>query len=81
MKKPTAPWRRAPPPSAGAVQVVIEFDNLAGLNTLAELGVFTEEDIDELIELANASRKPEILSYLMNYKNAEIGIAETDYEL
>lgn len=43
--------------------------------------MFTEEDIDELIELANASRKPEILSYLMNYKNAEIGIAETDYEL
>lgn len=43
--------------------------------------MFTWEDIDELIELANAFRKPEILSYLVNYKNAEIGIAETDYEL
>ena len=67
--------------AAGAVQIVIEFENLAGLNTLAELGVFTGENIDELIELANASRKPEILSCLMNYKNAEIGITETDYEL
>lgn len=67
--------------AAGAVQIVIEFDNLAGLNALAELGVFTGENIDELIELANASRKPEILSCLMNYKNAKIGITETDYEL
>lgn len=67
--------------AARAVRTVIEFDGLAGLNTLAELGVFTGENIDELIELANASRKPEILSCLMNYKNAEIGITETDYEL
>lgn len=64
-----------------AVKIVIEFDDLAGLNTLAELGVFTGENIDASIELANSTRKPEILSYLMNYKNAEIGIAETDYEL
>lgn len=67
--------------AAGAVQTVIEFDDLAGLNTLAELRVFTGENVDGLIELANSARKPEILSYLMNYKNAEIGITETDYEL
>lgn len=67
--------------AAGAAEIVIEYDDLAGLNTLAELGVFTGENIDGLIELANASRKPEILSCLMNYKNAEIGITETNYEL
>lgn len=67
--------------AAEAVKIVIEFDDLAGLNTLAELGVFTGENIDASIELANSTRKPEILSYLMNYKNAEIGITETDYEL
>lgn len=67
--------------AAGAVEVVIKFDDLAGLNTLAELGVFTGENIDKSIELANAARKPEVLSYLMNYKNAHIGITETDYEL
>lgn len=67
--------------AAGAVEIVIEFDDLEGLNTLAELGLFTGENIDGLIELANASRKPEILSYLMNYKNAHIGITETDYDL
>ena len=67
--------------AAGAVEVVIEFDDLAGLNTLAELGIFTGENIDKSIELANSARKPEVLSYLMNYKNAHIGITETDYEL
>lgn len=67
--------------AAGALQTVIEFDDLAGLNTLAELKVFTGENVDGLIELANSARKPEILSYLLNYKNAEIGITETDYEL
>ena len=65
----------------GAVRIVIEFGNLEGLNTLAELGVFSGENIDESIELANSTRKPEILSFLMNYKNAETGITETDYEL
>ena len=67
--------------AAGAVEVVIKFDDLAGLNTLAELGVFTGENIDESIELANSARKPEVLSYLMDYKNAHISITETDYEL
>ena len=67
--------------AAGAVEVVIEFDDLAGLNTLAELGVFTGENIDKSIELANSAQKPEVLSYLMNYKNVHIGITETDYEL
>ena len=67
--------------AAGAVKIVIEFDDLEGLNTLAEVGVFTGENIDESIELANSARTPEILSYLMNYKNANIGITETDYEL
>ena len=48
---------------------------------LAELGVFTGENIDQVVELANASKKPEIVGYLMNYKNASIGFTETDYEL
>lgn len=64
-----------------AVQIVVEFDDLAGLTVLAELGVFTGENIDQVVELANASKKPEIVGYLMNYKNASIGFRETDYEL
>lgn len=64
-----------------AVQTVVEFDDLAGLTVLAELGVFTGENIDQVVELANASKKPEIVGYLMNYKNASIGFTETDYEL
>lgn len=64
-----------------AVEAVIANDDLAGLNTLAELKIFTGENIDACIELANTARKPEVLSFLLNYKNASIGITEADYEL
>ncbi|MBO4831978.1 MAG: hypothetical protein J5569_05895 [Oscillospiraceae bacterium] len=64
-----------------AVEVVVEFDDLSGLNTLAELGVFTGRNIDQVIDLANRSEQAEILSYLMNYKNTKIGIFDTDYDL
>lgn len=64
-----------------AVEVVVEFDDLDGLNTLAELDVFTADNIDGIIEIANKAKKPEIVGYLMNYKNANIGIVEDDYEL
>lgn len=64
-----------------AVEIFVEFDDLSGLNTLAELEIFTGKNIDQMIELANKAEKPEILSYLMNYKNAHIGITEEDYDL
>lgn len=67
-----------------AVEVVVEFDDLAGLNMLAELGVFTGQNIDSVIELANSSRQADILSYLLNYKNSQFGISDNagdDYEL
>lgn len=64
-----------------AVRIVVEFDDLAGLTVLAELGVFTGKNIDLVVELANALEKPEIVGYMMNYKNASIGFTETDYEL
>lgn len=64
-----------------AVKTVVEFDELESLSALAELGLFTQSNIDELIELANRANKPELLSYLMNYKNSHIGISEEDYEL
>ncbi len=67
-----------------AIEVVVEFDDLAGLNMLAELGVFTGQNIDGIIELANQSRQTDILSYLLNYKNSQLGISDTtgdDYEL
>ena len=67
--------------AAAAVKTVIEFDDLSGLNTLAEIEVFTGENIDQVIELANQAGKAEILGYLMNYKNSRIGISEEDYEL
>ena len=64
-----------------AVNVVVEFDDLAGLNMLAELGVFTGQNIDSVIELANQSRQPDILSYLLNYKNTHLAMNENQDDL
>ena len=64
-----------------AVEVVVEYDDWAGLNTLAELGIFTGQNIDDIIEFANRTQKTELLSYLMNYKNSKIGITAEDYDL
>lgn len=64
-----------------AVEIVVEYDDLSGLNTLAELNIFTGKNIDQIIDLANKAKKTEILSFLMNYKNAKIGIEEDDYDL
>lgn len=64
-----------------AVEVVVVQDNLAGLHTLTEFGIFTGKNIDALIDLANNAKQPEILSYLMQFKNESIGVQETDYEL
>ena len=67
--------------AADAVKTVVEFDELESLSALSELGIFTAENIDSLIDLANKANKPELLSYLMNYKNSHFGIGEEDYEL
>lgn len=64
-----------------AIDYVIEYDDLSGLNTLAEYEIFTGRNIDRLIELANRAKQTEILSFLMDYKNDKIGITETDYDL
>ena len=64
-----------------AIEIAIEHDDLPGLNTLAELELFTSKNIDAVIEFANQTKKTEILSYLMNYKNTKIGISEKSYEL
>ena len=64
-----------------AVEIVITYDDLNGLTTLAELGVFTRKNIQQVIDVASTAGKPEILSYLMNYQNSEIGFHDLDWEL
>jgi len=64
-----------------AVKIVITDDDLEGLNTLAELGVFTGNNISQVIDLATAAGKADIASYLMNYKHTAIGFTEFDWEL
>ena len=48
---------------------------------LAELGVFTGQNIDSVIELANQSRQADILSYLLNYKNTHLAMNENQDDL
>ena len=64
--------------SVEAVQIVIEYDDLEGLRILSDLEVFTGKNIDQVIELANKTGKVDIISYLMNYKNSEIGVESDD---
>ena len=61
-----------------AVKTVIEYDDVEGIAILADLNMFTGENIDQVIELANRTKKKDTISYLMNYKNAKIGIADDD---
>jgi hypothetical protein len=63
------------------VSTVISDDDVNGLIVLADLDIFNEKNIDQVIEIANKTKKPEVLSYLMNFKNANIGTSTDDYEL
>ncbi|MCR4600884.1 MAG: leucine-rich repeat domain-containing protein [Clostridia bacterium] len=67
-----------------AMEFVISAEDLETLAVLAELEVFTEDNIDELIELVNRSRKVEILSFLLDFKNRKNGVKpreEYDFSL
>jgi len=64
-----------------AVEIVIKYDDLKGLDTLAKLGVFTTNNIQKVIELANVAVKTDVLGYLMNYQNTEIGFADDEWDL
>jgi len=64
-----------------AVEIVIKYDDLKGLDTLAKLGVFTTNNIQKVIELANVAGKTDVLGYLMNYQNTEIGFADDEWDL
>ena len=67
--------------ATAAVSTVISDDDVNGLIVLADLDIFNEKNIDQVIEIANKTKKPEVLSYLMNFKNANIGTSSDDYEL
>ena len=64
-----------------AVSTVVRDDDVNGLIVLADLEIFNQSNIDSVIELANKAKKPEVLSYLMNFKNSNIGATSDDYEL
>lgn len=67
--------------ATAAVATVVSEDDVNGLVVLADLDIFNEKNIDQVIEMANKAKRPEVLSYLMDFKNASIGSTTDDYEL
>ena len=61
-----------------AIQTVIEYDDVQGLAIIAGLGVIVRGNIDKVIEMANKTGKVDIISFLMNYKNSEIGMDDNN---
>jgi len=61
-----------------AIQTVIEYDDVQGLAIIADLGVIVRGNIDKVIEMANKTGKVDIISFLMNYKNSEIGMDDNN---
>ena len=51
------------------------------LSDLSELGFFTEENIDVCIEVINRYGKAKLMSFLLNYEQEHLAMAEFDFSL
>lgn len=56
-------------------------EDIGYLSDLSDLGFFTDENIDEAIEVLNQCRKAKPLGFLMNYKQEHLGTSEFDFSL
>lgn len=64
-----------------AVKIVIACDDINGLNTLAQLGVFNMKNISRVIELAVAAGRTDIVGFLMEHQHQDIGFSGGEWEL
>ncbi|SDB22116.1 leucine-rich repeat domain-containing protein [Eubacterium oxidoreducens] len=64
-----------------SVVTVADYDELKGLDLLADFGIIGLHNVDEWIALANKEKKSALQSYLMELKNTRYGCIQTDYEL
>lgn len=51
------------------------------LAELAEIGIFTRDNIDEAIDVVSRCRKAKLTGYLMDYKQEHLGVSEFDFSL
>ena len=48
---------------------------------LSQIGFFTNENIDDAIEVLNRCNKTELLGFLMEYKSENLEVDEFDFDL
>lgn len=58
-----------------------ETQDMYHLVTLAELGFFTENNIEECLEISNRSGRTKFMSFLLNYKREHLEDSEFDFRL
>lgn len=51
------------------------------LSDLAGIGIFTDGNIDEALDVLNRCRKAKLVGYLMNYRQEHLGVSEFDFSL
>ena len=63
------------------VEVICQREDLERLSVLAELGCFSETNMDDCMDIVNRSGKTKLLSFLMNYKQENIQGETFDFSL
>lgn len=64
-----------------AVMVMVERENVPGLEQCARMGWITAENIKDFVNLANKGQKPETLNYLLDYQYHHFRREEKKFEL
>lgn len=64
-----------------AVMVMIEQENVQGLEQCAQMGWITADNIKDFIDIANKGQKPETLNYLLDYQYHHFPRIEKKFEL
>ena len=64
-----------------AVIVMIEQENVQGLEQCGKMGWITAENIKDFVDLANKGQKPETLNYLLDYQYRHFPREEKKFEL
>ncbi len=64
-----------------AVMVMIEQENVPGLEQCAKMAWITAENIKDFIDIANRGQKPETLNYLLDYQYHHFPREDKNFEL
>lgn len=63
------------------MEKLIKLNNIPDMKVLADIGCFTNENIEKLIEIGNELKSVDTVSYLLNYKNDNLNRDENEFIL